>query len=76
MAADPLLTPLLIGLGLDELSMDPKSLPAIKFILRRMRYEECVRLAAEALEAESPARVRALLRAFLEHRVPEWLLPE
>jgi phosphotransferase system enzyme I (PtsI) len=49
MAAAPELAPLLIGLGVDELSMSPPSVPLIKDVIRNLTYSDCRALAKEAL---------------------------
>ncbi len=62
MASSPLFTPLLIGLGLDSLSLaPPQSLPRIKKIIRSIKFSEARQLAARVLEARGPDRARELL---------------
>src|SRR5204862_7636436 len=53
MAGDPVLVPLLIGLGVDELSAAPPLVPAVKFIIRRLKLAEATELAEFALVCES-----------------------
>jgi phosphotransferase system enzyme I (PtsI) len=53
MAGDPLLTPLLLGLGVTELSMAPPLLPQVKFLIRRLKMEDARELADFALNCES-----------------------
>src|SRR5882762_10782 len=59
MAGDPILTPLLVGLGVDELSVAPPNIPQIKFLIRRLKSNEARELAEFALECESGAEVLA-----------------
>lgn len=61
MAADPLCTILLLGLGLDELSMEPFFVPAIKRVIRSLSWTRAQRLAAEALRMETVQEVKGLL---------------
>ena len=75
-AADPLLTPFLVGLGLDELSMAPHNIPAVKYTLRHLEYESCTRLARDVLGLKSPASIRRRLLDYVGKRVPEWLVSE
>src|SRR5437762_11298243 len=49
----PVLTPLLLGLGLDELSAAPPLLPQVKFMVRRLKMSETAALAEFALSSES-----------------------
>jgi phosphotransferase system enzyme I (PtsI) len=53
MAGDPLVTVLLLGLGLDEFSMVASAIPSIKRIIRSVEMENCRSLAAEALQGKS-----------------------
>lgn len=55
--------PLLIGLGVDELSVSPPAVPAVKAAIRRAVLPACQELARKALAAESAAEVRALAAA-------------
>jgi phosphoenolpyruvate-protein phosphotransferase len=61
MAADAAAVPILIGLGVRELSVVPAAVPALKRQVRDLDVRECAALAARALEAESAADVRALM---------------
>ncbi|MGC4072917.1 MAG: phosphoenolpyruvate--protein phosphotransferase [Nibricoccus sp.] len=69
MAGDPVYVPLLLGLGVDELSMTPPSLPAVKYLVRAMKMAEAKKLAKEALELESPKEIYALADTFCRERV-------
>ena len=61
LASDPQALPLLIGLGVDELSVDVPSLARVKARVRGLVLAECRRLAERALAAEDAAAVRALV---------------
>ena len=54
---DPVMAPLLIGLGMDELSAAPPLVPPVKFIIRRLKMAEAQELAKFALECESAAEI-------------------
>jgi phosphocarrier protein FPr len=62
-AGERLAVPLLVGLGVTELSMNPASIPAAKEAVRATRAVRAAELAREALAAESAAAVRRLLAA-------------
>ena len=53
MSGDPLFTPLLVGLGLRQLSLSPNNLPAVKAMVRRLDTGDAERIAAEARPLES-----------------------
>jgi phosphotransferase system enzyme I (PtsI) len=57
MAGDPLMIPLLLGLGVDELSVAPQSVPQIKYLIRRVKMAEAKEIAAAALQAESSTEI-------------------
>jgi phosphotransferase system enzyme I (PtsI) len=57
MAGDPVLVPLLIGLGADELSTAPSVLPAVKYLVRHLKLGEARDLARFALQCDSGAEI-------------------
>ncbi|MGH3497983.1 MAG: phosphoenolpyruvate--protein phosphotransferase [Nocardioidaceae bacterium] len=61
-AGNPEATALLLGLGVDELSMAPRSVPAVKQAAREADLAVARKLADGALRCESVQDVRALLR--------------
>ena len=61
MASDPIATMVLIGLGLDELSVSLVSLLIIKDIIRRVDYTECENLAHKALGFKTAKEVEEYL---------------
>lgn len=65
MAGDPEAAPVLLGLGLDEFSMAPGSIPRVKAILRSWTFAEAARLAAQAVNLDSAEEVRALVRSWV-----------
>lgn len=62
-ASDPQAVPLLVGLGVDELSVSIPAIPAVKAAIRSLSLSECQALAARALTQSSAADVRALVPA-------------
>jgi phosphocarrier protein FPr/phosphocarrier protein len=64
LASEPLATPLLIGLGVTELSANSAAVPDIKAELRVLRLEQCRALAAEALALGSAYEIRRLLEGW------------
>ena len=63
LAADPLAVPVLVGLGVDELSVSARSIPEVKARVRELSMDRLKTLAAEALSVGSPDEVRALVEA-------------
>jgi multiphosphoryl transfer protein len=60
LASDPVAVPILIGLGVYELSMVPAVIPQIKALIATLNVEDCTTLAKNALERETAEAVRAL----------------
>ena len=69
-AGDPVLTPLLLGLGVDELSAAPAVLDQVKYIIRRVKLDEARELAAFALASESPTEIAARCVEFARQTAP------
>jgi len=61
MASDLWAVPLLVGLGVDELSVHPPMVARIKAIVRQLNAAECATVAAAALSLEGGTAVRQLL---------------
>lgn len=61
LAGTPAAAALLIGLGLDELSMNAPSVPEVKTAIRRLSAAECRILTAKALDQDEGAGVRQFL---------------
>jgi phosphoenolpyruvate-protein kinase (PTS system EI component) len=70
MAADPFVTPLLVGFGYDELSMNAVSIPTVKSVIRSLDAGHCKEIAEEALGLRSAADVREFLAATFEKHYP------
>ncbi|RQE84538.1 PTS fructose transporter subunit IIA [Pseudomonas aeruginosa] len=63
LAADPLALPLLVGLGVDELSVSARSIALVKAGVRELQLVAARGLARKALGLASAAEVRALVEA-------------
>lgn len=61
LAGDPRATSLLVGLGLDELSMTAAAIPAVKARMRRLRRTEAERIAEVALEMNTAEEIERYL---------------
>jgi len=73
MAGEPLFTPLLLGMGIDELSAASSSLPRVKEVIRRLTLREAQELAAASLHTNSGREVLAMLNALLQRVDPDLL---
>ncbi|HDR8953900.1 MULTISPECIES: phosphoenolpyruvate--protein phosphotransferase [Burkholderia] len=62
LGGDPLAVPILVGLGVTELSVDPVAVPGIKARVRRLDYQLCRQRAQDLLALDSAQAVRAASR--------------
>jgi phosphotransferase system enzyme I (PtsI) len=65
MAGEPILTVVLVGLGLDELSMPPLALPLVKQMIRRTSYEEARKLVSQLLEMATVEEIEDYVVSFM-----------
>nr|WP_298165504.1 phosphoenolpyruvate--protein phosphotransferase [uncultured Pseudomonas sp.] len=65
LAGDPLAVPLLVGLGVDELSVSARSIALVKARVRELDWRHSQALAQRALTLESAAAVRGLIEETL-----------
>jgi len=70
MAGDPELTPLLLALGVDELSAAPPLLLQIKFMIRRLKMSEIKVLAEFALNSDSSKDILARSQELAQKAAP------
>jgi phosphotransferase system enzyme I (PtsI) len=66
LAGDPLATPMLLGLGLDEFSASPKLIPTLKQTIRQFSSKECDLIAQKALGLSSAKDVRDYLEQIMK----------
>ncbi len=70
MAANPHLTPLLLGLGLRSFSMNAASVPRVKQMIRAVEIDACARFARRVMEQSDPAKIEALVADFARASAP------
>ncbi|HEX4667643.1 MAG TPA: phosphoenolpyruvate--protein phosphotransferase [Chthoniobacterales bacterium] len=73
MAGEVLFTPLLLGLGMDELSAGATVVPRVKSAVQRLMISECRQLAEEVLKLDTPAAVLARCTEMAERNYPDLL---
>lgn len=76
MASDPLAIPLLLGFGLDELSVSLTIIPDVKKMISVINMKEVEVLAKESLMMESGDEIRKHVLKYVESRYPEIILDE
>ncbi len=62
LAGEPLAIPILLGLGLDEFSMNPQAIPLAKQIIRHLKVPECQELAKAVLAFKSAEEVKSFVQ--------------
>ncbi|VVP66648.1 hypothetical protein PS914_00383 [Pseudomonas fluorescens] len=76
MASETLAVPLLLGLGVDELSVSVPLIPAIKAAVREVDLVDCQAIAQQVLGLDSAEQVREALRLYHEATVDNSLILE
>lgn len=66
MAADTLAIPLLVGLGLDSLSMSPNTILYAKKIIRNFEYKKAKALAEECLQCKTEIEIQKKVKKFFD----------
>lgn len=61
MAADPLMVPVLLGIGLEQFSMNPQSAPVVRALVRQLSYRESAHLARQACKMTTARDVEEFL---------------
>ena len=74
MAGDPAAAALLLGLGLDEFSMNAAVIPRVKHIIRSVSFDACKTLAESALASSSNKQVQDLIRDWHREHLPSLTL--
>lgn len=71
MAGEPLYLPILVGLGLDELSMNALSILRVKSILRDISYKDCKEITDKALTISTAREIDNFVIEEMKRRFPE-----
>jgi phosphotransferase system enzyme I (PtsI) len=71
MAGDPLYIPILLGLGVDELSMNHMSIPMVKKVIRLISYEEAKDMARQAMDMATVGEINEFAAQEMNRRFPE-----
>jgi phosphotransferase system enzyme I (PtsI) len=71
MAAEPTYALVLLGLGLDEFSMNPVSIPKVKKVLRMSRFEETRSLVEQLFQFPTASEIECFVRNWMAERYPE-----
>jgi phosphoenolpyruvate-protein phosphotransferase len=61
-ASDPIVVPLLVGMGIEALSVSPARIDEVRSRIRRLTYEECSKVTVEALSMDSVEEVWSLVK--------------
>jgi phosphoenolpyruvate-protein phosphotransferase (PTS system enzyme I) len=71
MAGDPLYIPVLLGLGVDELSMNPTSIPVVKRVIRMTSLDEAREIARQVMQRPTVEEVNEYISREMDHRFPD-----
>ncbi len=73
MAGDPALAPVLLGLGVDRLSMNAATIPLVKHVIRSVSLAECTSLVDEACALRTSDEIERFVRDEVQARFPDLL---
>ncbi len=73
MAGSPLATLILLGLGLDELSVAPSVLPEIKSVIRSVTFKEAQKIAEKALQQTNSNNVEIFIHKIMHKRFKDFI---
>jgi phosphotransferase system enzyme I (PtsI) len=71
MAAEPTYALVLLGLGLDEFSMNPGAIPKVKKVFRMSRFEESRSLVEQLFQYPTASEIECFVRSWMAKRFPE-----
>jgi phosphotransferase system enzyme I (PtsI) len=75
MAGESLYSVVLVGMGVEELSVSPYLVPEIKTIVRGTTYPDARELADRCMSLATPSEVRTVVTEFMSRRYPGIFLP-
>jgi phosphoenolpyruvate-protein phosphotransferase (PTS system enzyme I) len=73
MAGESLYTPILLGLQLETLSMNPQAIPRVKNLICRSRLDDCRRFVARVLRLRTADEIGGRLHSMMREKFPEEL---
>ncbi len=73
-AADPYCVPILMGMEVDSISLNPQAIPGIKRIIRQTTMEECKTLLRQVLNSDQVLQSNRLVREKIYTQIPEELM--
>ncbi|MEO0267702.1 MAG: putative PEP-binding protein, partial [candidate division WOR-3 bacterium] len=71
LASSPLGAVILMGLGIDELSVHPSDIPFIREVVTKIEYKKTKELARNVLEMTNAGEVKEAAKEFLKKHLPE-----
>jgi phosphotransferase system enzyme I (PtsI) len=72
-ASDPFCVPILMGMGIDSISLTPQAIPGIKRIIRQTKMRDCRELLRKVLECRTVHRINGLVMENIFNAYPEEL---
>ncbi len=71
MAAEPVYAAVLLGLGLNEFSMNPLSIPKVKKVVRMLRLDESRSMVEQLFQFPTASEIECFLRSWMAKKFPE-----
>ena len=73
MASDPFCVPILMGMQIDAISLNPQTIPGIKHLIRQATMDDCKNLLKQVLESPTVSRTNHLVRETIFQKFPDQL---
>ncbi|MDM8552786.1 phosphoenolpyruvate--protein phosphotransferase [Desulfobacterales bacterium HSG2] len=74
MAGNPIYAPILLGMGIGELSMNPQSIPVVKRMIRSLKVEDARLFVKDVLKETTAERITKLLQDSYGDMVSEFII--
>ena len=65
--------PILMGMQIDAISLNPQTIPGIKHIIRQTTMDDCKKLLKQVLDSPTVARTNQLVRETIFQKFPDQL---
>jgi phosphotransferase system enzyme I (PtsI) len=76
MAGTPEFINVVLGLGIDEVSMNPLALPYVRHLIRNSSFEESHKLVEDIMNLDESDKIQATVRTWMAHRFPDFFSEE
>jgi phosphotransferase system enzyme I (PtsI) len=76
MAGDPLYIHILLGLDLDEISVNPSALPYARHLIRNSSYDQARTLTQNVMKVDTTQKANYMVREWMAECFPDFFTPQ